>query len=150
MKPVSLKTQVSSGGVIFKRYDNRADVALIAVKNGSVWGLPKGAINEGESPENAAIREVLEETGLQGKILDKLGEITYWFHIRAENAKCKKTVHFYLMEYESGNVADHDWEVDSASWFSIDEAIEKANYKGEKEMLQLARKKLTGRDGKDS
>ena len=150
MKPVSLKTQVSSGGVIFQRYDNRVDVALIAVKNGSVWGLPKGAINEGESPENAAIREVLEETGLQGKILDKLGEITYWFHIRAENVKCKKTVHFYLMEYESGNVADHDREVDSASWFSIDEAIEKASYKGEKEMLQLAWKKLTGRDGKDS
>jgi 8-oxo-dGTP pyrophosphatase MutT (NUDIX family) len=147
MKPVSLKTQVSSGGVIFKRDDNAVDVALISVKNGSVWCLPKGVIDEGESPENAAVREVSEETGLRGRILHKLGEITYWFHIREENAKCKKTVHFYLMEYESGDVSEHDWEVDSASWFPIDEAIEKAKYKDEKEMLKLARKKLTGIDG---
>ncbi|HMK50390.1 MAG TPA: NUDIX hydrolase, partial [Thermodesulfovibrionales bacterium] len=131
MRPVSLRTQVSSGGVIFRRNDGDVDVALISVKNGSIWCLPKGVINEGESPENTALREVSEETGLKGRILGKLGEITYWFHIRDENAKCKKTVHFYLMEYEGGDVADHDWEVDSASWFPIDEAVAKANYKGE-------------------
>jgi 8-oxo-dGTP diphosphatase len=142
MKPATLKSLTSSGGVIFNRHDDNVDVALIGIKNGGAWCLPKGVINKGEAPENTAIREVSEETGLQGRIIEKLGEITYWFYIKSENAKCKKTVYFYLMEYEGGDFADHDREADCASWFPIDEAINKVYYKGEKEMLKLARGKL--------
>lgn len=143
MKPVSLKTQVSSGGVIFRRCDDIIEIALVAVKGGNVWCLPKGLIDKGEVPEKTALREVAEETGLKGRIIEKLGEITYWYYIKEENAKCRKTVHFFLMEYEGGDVLNHDWEVDNASWFPIDEALKKASYKGEKEIIEKAKKKLT-------
>lgn len=147
IKPAALKTQVSSGGVIFRRYDGSIEVAMVAVKGGNVWCLPKGLIDKGEVPEKTAIREVAEETGLKGRIIEKLGEITYWYHIKEENIKCRKTVHFFLMEYEGGDVSNHDWEVDDASWFLIDEALKKASYRGEKEIIEKARKKLI--DGKD-
>lgn len=147
IKPAALKTQVSSGGVIFRRYDGSIEVAMVAVKGGNVWCLPKGLIDKGEVPEKTAIREVAEETGLKGRIIEKLGEITYWYYIKEENIKCRKTVHFFLMEYEGGDVSNHDWEVDDASWFPIDEALKKASYRGEKEIIEKARKKLI--DGKD-
>ena len=138
IKPAALKTQVSSGGLIFRRYDGSIEVAMVAVKGGNVWCLPKGLIDKGEVPEKTAIREVAEETGLKGRIIEKLGEITYWYYIKEENIKCRKTVHFFLMEYEGGDVSNHDWEVDDASWFPIDEAIEKAGYKSEREMIKKA------------
>ncbi len=147
IKPAALKTQVSSGGVIFRRHDGSIEVAMVAVKGGNVWCLPKGLIDKGEVPEKTAIREVAEETGLKGRIIEKLGEITYWYYIKEENIKCRKTVHFFLMEYEGGDVSNHDWEVDDASWFPIDEALKKASYRGEKEIIEKARKKLI--DGKD-
>lgn len=142
MKPAALKTQVSSGGVIFRKNNDIVEIALIAVKGGNVWCLPKGVIDKGEIHEMTALREVEEETGLKGRIIEKLGEITYWYYIKDENAKCKKTVHFFLMEYEGGDISDHDWEVDKASWFQIDEALKKASYRGEKEMIEKARKML--------
>jgi len=138
IKPAALKTQVSSGGVIFRRYDGSIEVAMVAVKGGNVWCLPKGLIDKGEVPEKTAIREVAEETGLKGRIIEKLGEITYWYYIKDENIKCRKTVHFFLMEYEGGDVSNHDWEVDDASWFQIDEALKKASYRGEKEIIEKA------------
>lgn len=95
MKPAALKTQVSSGGVIFRKNNGIVEIALIAVKGGNVWCLPKGVIDKGEIHEMTAIREVEEETGLKGKIIDKLGKITYWYYIKDKNAKCKKTVHFF-------------------------------------------------------
>lgn len=148
MKPAALKTQVSSGGVIFRKNNDIVEIALIAVKGGNVWCLPKGVIDKGEIHEMTALREVEEETGLKGRIIEKLGEITYWYYIKDENAKCKKTVHFFLMEYEGGDISDHDWEVDRASWFTIDEALKKASYRGEKEMIEKVKKRLA--DGKDS
>ncbi|MEW6068911.1 MAG: NUDIX hydrolase [Nitrospirota bacterium] len=146
MKPSALKTQISSGGVIFRRQDNIIEIAMVATKGGRAWGLPKGLINKGEAPEKTALREVAEETGLKGKIREKLGEITYWFYIKEDNAKCKKTVHFFLLEYESGDISDHDWEVDDVVWFSVDEALKKASYKGEKEMIEKAILKLKGKN----
>jgi len=143
MKPVVLKTQVSSGGVIFRRHDDIVEIALVAVKGGNVWCLPKGLIDKGEVPEITALREVEEETGLKGRIIEKLGEITYWYYIKEENAKCRKTVHFFLLEYEGGDILRHDWEVDKASWFPFDEALKKASYKGEKEMIEKAKKIIT-------
>jgi 8-oxo-dGTP diphosphatase len=144
IKPAALKTQVSSGGVIFRRQNNVIEVALVAVKGGNVWCLPKGLVDKGEVPEKTALREVKEEAGLKGKIVKKLGEITYWFFIKKENVKYKKTVHFFLMEYESGDISNHDWEVDNVAWFPIDEALRKATYKGEKETIQKAKDILHG------
>lgn len=139
MKVASLKTQVSSGGIIFRKHNDITEIAMVAVKGGNVWCLPKGLIDKGEVPEKTALREVEEETGLKGRIIEKLGEITYWYYIKEENIKCKKTVHFFLMEYEAGDVSKHDREVDNAAWFPIDEALKKARYKGEREIIEKAR-----------
>ncbi len=142
MKPGPIKRQVSSGGVIFRKNNTFTEIALIAVKDGKVWCLPKGAIDKGESPERTAIREVEEETGLKGKIIEKLGEITYWYYLKEEKARCRKTVYFFLIEYESGDISEHDWEVDKAAWFPIDKAVEKANYENEREIIKRAREIL--------
>jgi 8-oxo-dGTP pyrophosphatase MutT (NUDIX family) len=142
MRPGPIKRKVSAGGGIYREKDSSVEIALIAVNGGNVWCLPKGMINKGESPEMAAVREVSEETGLQGRIIEKLGEINYWYYIKEEEARCRKTVHFFLIEYESGDTSQHDFEVDLVSWFPIDDALKKASYKGEREIIEKAEKIL--------
>jgi 8-oxo-dGTP pyrophosphatase MutT (NUDIX family) len=143
MKPASIKYLYSSGGVIFRKSDDHFDVGLIATKNRTVWTLPKGIIDKDESPEMAAVREIQEETGLTGSIVDKLGEKSYWFYLKDENAKCKKTVTYFLLEHVSGETNNFSWEVDEAGWFPLDEAINMLHYKSDKEILIKAAEKLT-------
>ena len=143
-KPASLVFQVSAGGVIFKK-DNGVHVCMIIPEGSSVLTLPKGLVDTGESPEVTALREVKEETGLEAKIIKKLGEVSYWFYIKkeqGENVRCKKTVHFYLMKYIKGSLEDHDREVKEALWLPIDEAIKKAEYKTDREILKKALKEI--------
>lgn len=144
MRPAKIKIEVSSGGVIFRKRDDRIEVALVAVKDGKVWCLPKGLIEKGEDERQTAVREVMEETGLTGRIIDKIGDISYWYFIKEENVKCKKTVHFYLLEFISGDTKNHSWEVDRAGWFEIDEALGLLSYKGERDILNKAREMLYG------
>jgi 8-oxo-dGTP pyrophosphatase MutT (NUDIX family) len=140
MRPSTIKMQVSSGGVVYKKQQGRpAEVALVAVKGGNIWTLPKGIVGGNESFEQTALREVAEETGLKAELVGKLGDISYWYFIREENSKCKKTVHFYLMKYLEGSTDDHDFEVDAAAWFPVEEALKKVTYKGDAEMLRKAR-----------
>jgi 8-oxo-dGTP diphosphatase len=135
--------QVSSGGVIFRKAgDDHVEIALVAVKDGKVWSLPKGIVEKGEETADTAVREVREETGLSGRMLKKIGDISYWYYIKEDNAKCRKTVHFYLIEYLSGDTADHNWEVDKAEWFPIDEALLKLSYRGDKEIVRKAKEML--------
>lgn len=141
-RPAAIKKQTSSGGVIFRNSRKGIEVALIAVKNKTVWCLPKGAIDKNEDFQTAAVREVREETGLSGEVIDKIGKISYWYFSKDENVRFNKTVYFYLMEYKSGNTDEHDQEVDESRWFLIDEAINKLTYKGEKEILQKARQMI--------
>lgn len=138
-RPATIKNQVSSGGVIFRSRDGNVDVALVSVKGGTVWCLPKGIVEKGEKPEEAAVREVREETGLSGRALRRIGDITYWYYIKDDNTKCRKTVHFFLMEYLDGSTDDHNWEVDAAEWFPIDEAVDRLSYKGDREIVKKAR-----------
>jgi 8-oxo-dGTP diphosphatase len=142
MRPASLIKQISAGGVIYRRTESDLEVALISVRSGQAWCLPKGIVDKGETTEQTAIREVREETGLTGRIVDSLGDINYWYYVKDENIKCRKTVHFYLMEYVSGDTAAHDFEVDDAAWFSLETALEKVTYRGDRTILQKAVEKL--------
>jgi 8-oxo-dGTP pyrophosphatase MutT (NUDIX family) len=105
-----------------------------------VWGLAKGAVEQGERPEDAAVREVKEETGIKARIRKPLGDISYWFVWDGE--RIRKTVRFFLMDHVGGDVRRHDREMEEVRWFPLDEAIELAGYGSEKEVLQKARDAL--------
>lgn len=138
--------QISAGGVIFRRTANGVEVALISTKGGKVWGLPKGAAEKGENLARTAHREVREETGLEGRIIDKLGHIEYFFTFKDAQGTRRifKIVYFFLMEYTSGRVEDHDQEVDECRWVPIDEAACLMRFKDEKEMIEKAGRMIEG------
>jgi len=139
--------QTSSGGVVFRTINKKIEVALIYVNGRKEWCLPEGLVEKGEAMEYTALREVREETGLNGRIAGKIGSINYWYIRKEGEDKVKffKTVHFFLMEYIGGNIDDHDWEVEEARWFTIEEAIEIAEYKSEKETLRKALEMIRNR-----
>ncbi len=130
-----MKTQnvVSSGGVIYRKVDGEFEVALIS--KGRIWCLPKGLIEKGETAEETAVREVREETGLAGEIVQKIGKIHYDFR---KEKHFFKTVHFFLLKFTKGSVDAHDFEVDTAIWVPISDGIIKLTYVNEKKMLRKA------------
>lgn len=134
------KREVSAGGIVYRRtQDNGVEVALIRSRRR--WGLPKGHLEPGETVQQAACREVVEETGLRGEVVDKLGEITYRFMNKwAEGKPVRvfKRVHFYLIRWTGGDVQGHDYEVDEARWFPIETALETLSYATEKKMMRRA------------
>lgn len=142
MRPATIKHLRSAGGVIFRKKGKEFEVALISTKNKTVWTLPKGIIDKGEQPETSAVREIKEETGLTGRIMDTLGDKSYWFYLKDKNIKCRKTVSYFLLEYISGNIGDYCWEVDEARWFDIEDAIKQVSYKTDREILEKAKEKL--------
>lgn len=123
-EPVTTQTQVSAGGVAYRLQNGQIEVALISVGQGPRWQLPKGTLMEGESNEAAALREVREEAGILTEILAPLDKVEYWFYITQgeQRVRIHKYVHFYLLGYLSGDVADHDHEVNEALWVEIGRA----------------------------
>jgi len=135
---VKTARQTSSGGIVFKVENNQGSVALVARRNGAVWCLPKGLVEENETPEETAVRETREETGLEGRVLEKLGEIQYWYHSREDHMRIHKTVHFYLLQFHGGDERRHDREVDAVQWYTLEEALEKLTYENERKILEKA------------
>ena len=137
MKP-KIKREVSAGGVVFRKRDSLIEVALTSRQQGKVWCLPKGLIEKGESPEETALREVREETGLEGRLVEKIEEIKYWYYSKWEQVRVFKIVHFYLLEYLKGDTEQHDFEVDEVRWFTLEEAKRVLSYKSERGIVEKA------------
>jgi 8-oxo-dGTP diphosphatase len=144
MSAFETKEQVSAGGVVYRRRGRRVEVALISVGEQNRWQLPKGLVGRGESPEEAALREVEEETGLACEIEGALERVEYWYFSKggARRVRFHKFVHFYLMRYVSGDVSGHDDEVNEARWVELEEAEGMLAFKGEKKALAEAREMI--------
>ena len=135
------RERTSAGGVVV-RTDAGVEVCLIRPTGRTVWGLPKGGIESGETLTQAAVREVAEETGISGVVAGELGAIDYSFYSREQNSRIHKTVHYYLMRATGGDTADHDHEVSEARWVSVREALRLMTYPNEREMVRRAAEAL--------
>jgi 8-oxo-dGTP pyrophosphatase MutT (NUDIX family) len=130
---MSTEREVSYGGVVV-----RGDDVIVIVPRGRrrVLGLPKGGPRDGERPEDTAAREVREETGITVSVRERLGQVDYTY--RRGGRTIAKTVHFYLCEFQGGDTADHDHEVDDARWIPLAEARRRLSYPGERAMIARA------------
>ena len=138
-----MKREFSAGGVVLRGSDGEAELAVVSPRRG-VLALPKGHPEAGESLEQAATREVREETGLVAAPVERLGEVRYWYTLAGE--RVLKGVTFFLFSYLSGSLDDHDDEVESAAWVPLEQAPELLSYKGEREMAAKALARQPGRE----
>ncbi len=136
---MSIEREASYGGVVVRDGD-----VLVITPAGrpDVCTLPKGGANAGESEEAAATREVREETGVEARIVARLGDVEYWY--RRGGLRVFKTVGFYLFDYVSGDTADHDHEVDEARWMPLERARTELSYPGERRIIERALSKHRG------
>jgi 8-oxo-dGTP pyrophosphatase MutT (NUDIX family) len=144
---IPTQTQISAGGVVFRRPDAgpTAEVALISVGDPPRWQLAKGLVDPGETPETAALREVREEAGVEATVVEKLETVEYWYQATdaSKRVRYHKFVHFFLMEYVSGDVADHDHEVNEARWLEMGKALELIAFKSERAVLEKAAARIS-------
>ena len=130
-------TEVSAGGVVLREGEVVVIVPTRRAADGrKVLALPKGHVDPGENAAQAARREVREEAGVEAKLVSELGEVRYWY--QRDGRRIPKLVTFFLFDYVSGDVADHDHEVEVARWVSLEEAQRTLSYKGEREMVGRA------------
>ncbi|MEO6488220.1 MAG: NUDIX hydrolase [Thermoanaerobaculia bacterium] len=134
------RNEHSSGGAVIAIREGRAHVALIATRGRTRWGLPKGAVSQGETTEQAALREVLEETGIEAEIVKPLDTIEYFF--RAGDTLIRKQVDFFLMRYVAGELVPQLSEVDDVEWVELSAAIERASFESERKLLESALQEL--------
>ena len=106
-----------------------------------LWSLPKGHIEPGETPEQAAVREVKEETGIESEIDKSLGVIDFWF--MASGKRIHKTVHHFLFKEVGGQIAPQVSEVDDVRWFPLDEIVSKLAYPDEKKLIARSKELLS-------
>jgi 8-oxo-dGTP pyrophosphatase MutT (NUDIX family) len=134
--------EFSAGGVVIRRFRGRPFAAVVRIKRRGVFALPKGHPDGDETPEQAATREVREETGVNADIVEKLGDVRYWY--TREGRRRPKIVSFYLFRYRSGSLADHDNEVEYARWVPLEELPEVLAYQGEQDMARAAQSRYSG------
>jgi 8-oxo-dGTP pyrophosphatase MutT (NUDIX family) len=115
-------------------------IVIVPVKRAAdgnrVLGLPKGHPDGDETPEQAATREVTEETGTTGELIAELGDVEYDYERKGR--RIAKVVRFFLFEYRSGDLADHDHEIEDARWMPLEQAARELTYPGEREAVARA------------
>jgi 8-oxo-dGTP pyrophosphatase MutT (NUDIX family) len=143
-----MRREFSAGGVVVRRI--RGAWHLAAIRPGGktdVWALPKGLVGKGESPADTALREVEEETGVRGRLVEKLGDVRYVYTWKGE--RVFKVVSFFLVRYSSGRLGDitdeFRHEVAETRWLKLEDAPRLLAYRGEKEMAAKALQLTDGR-----
>jgi len=145
-KPV--KRAQSAGGVVFRQDDGQAAILLLKHESGK-WMLPKGTIERGETPEEVALREVREETGISRvRVVADLGEERYYFFWRSEDAFYDKTVRYFLLEFLGGEDAAPQTEEGfvATEWVPLGTALERIKYKETREVVRRAKEFLEAGD----
>jgi 8-oxo-dGTP pyrophosphatase MutT (NUDIX family) len=135
-------TEFSAGGVVVN--DDREVVVIVPTRRAAdgsrVLALPKGHPDGRESAQEAALREVREEAGVDAEVIDSLGVVRYWY--QRNGRRIAKVVEFFLLRYVSGDVDDHDHEVEHARWVPAGEAVRTLTYAGERDMVREALSRL--------
>jgi 8-oxo-dGTP pyrophosphatase MutT (NUDIX family) len=146
---VKNRREVSAGGLIWRRDQSGSiEVVLVRPAGRNTWVLPKGHIEAGETIEQAARREVREESGLTAGPIEPLGEISYVYSAREKGGavltRIFKHVHFFLMKYAGGDPSAHDFEIDEVAWLPFDQALARATHRSEHELISKAQAMLGG------
>ena len=127
-----MQREFSAGGIVLKN----GKVLLTKHSQNHHWSFPKGLIDPGQTPPEAAVREVREEGGVEAEILDKVGYNKYVYTLNGE--KIFKVVTYFLMKYVSGDPKDHDWEVEEAGWYTPEDALKQLTFSQDKALLKKA------------
>lgn len=136
-KQKAITRTFSAGGAVFKATEGGPEWLLIKPKGTERWQLPKGMIEKSESAKNAAVREVYEETGIKGEIVEKLGDIKFFFVLKGE--RIFKQVTFYLMKHISGKPTifpEAEKEIAEVRWVPTNEALESLSFKDERGIVE--------------
>jgi 8-oxo-dGTP pyrophosphatase MutT (NUDIX family) len=133
---MSTELETSYGGVVVRG----AELLVITPAGRHTTGLPKGGLEAGETPEQAATREVREETGIVASVREPLGDVRYTY--RRDGRRVRKTVHYFLFDYVEGSTDDHDHEVDDARWIAISGALDQLSYPGERALIERLLSKI--------
>ncbi|HEV7594635.1 MAG TPA: NUDIX domain-containing protein [Gemmatimonadaceae bacterium] len=142
-----VREQVSAGGVVFRRDNERVDVVIVAVGGNNRWQLPKGLVEKDEDPKLAAVREAREEGGIDSEVVEHIETVEYWYAglDKGERVRFHKRVHFYLLRYLSGDTSNHDWEVNEARWVPIDDAAGQLAFDNERRVVEQAQRLIGDR-----
>ncbi|MBF6075432.1 NUDIX hydrolase [Nocardia beijingensis] len=136
--------ETSAGGLVVDGLDGPREARSAALigrtdrRGRLLWSLPKGHIEEGETAEQTAIREVAEETGINGVVVAELGSIDYWFV--TDGRRVHKTVHHYLLRSVGGELSDADVEVTQVAWVPLSELDSRLAYADERRLAEMANK----------
>jgi 8-oxo-dGTP pyrophosphatase MutT (NUDIX family) len=128
----------SAGGIVFRSENGTREVLLCGRSGDGLWALPKGTPEQGESPEQTALREVREETGVEVEQQALVGDVRYWFSRPQEGVRYFKTVRHYLFRPVGGYPSLHDHEFDDVRWFPVQEALRLLTYRNEARILRQA------------
>lgn len=133
---------ISAGGVVYRITSDGPRVLICKDAGYHKWVLPKGLVRKNERYEQAALREVEEEVGVKARIVASLGEPEKYIYV-SRGVRVFKSVHYFLMEYQSGSETEHDKEMEEVEWVTFDEAIQRMGYKGAKDILSKSQGLLT-------